>query len=150
MVAIDGDVAMSPELESPFHSIESAYDFVELLIATVTEAKQELETDTEREAKVGVSRRLDALRVALYNLEKLELHLTRSRRLLNDLRTWRRLLFEERTPRPVVSSATSESEYPQSTVAAQQVEDRLGMGRCAHFQSQANPEPSASRAESVR
>jgi hypothetical protein len=109
---------MSPELGNPFHSIESAYDFVKLLMAAVTEAKQELEADIEREAKAGVSRRLDALRVALYNLEKLELHLTRSRRLLNDLCTWRRLLFEERTYRPVVASATPESECPQSTVAA--------------------------------
>ena len=139
---------MSPELENPFHSIESAYDFVKVLIATVTEAKQELEADIEREDKVGVSRRTDALRVALYNLEKLELHLTRSRRLLNDLRTSRRLLFEERAQGQAVSSATSESQCPES--AAQQVEDGLGTGRRGHFQSQANPEPSASLAGSVR
>jgi hypothetical protein len=109
---------MSSELENPFHSIESAYDFVMLLAATVSEAKRELEADIEREAKLNVSRRLDALRVALYNLKKLEPHLSRSRRLLNDLRTWRRLLFEERTQTPAVSTTQSESECPQSTVAA--------------------------------
>jgi hypothetical protein len=39
---------------------------------------------------------LDALRVAAYNVEKLEFHLNRSSRILNDLRSLRRLLFEER------------------------------------------------------
>jgi hypothetical protein len=39
---------------------------------------------------------LDALRIALDNLEKLELHVNRSSRILNDLRSLRRLLFEER------------------------------------------------------
>jgi hypothetical protein len=49
------------------------------------------------------------LRIALYNLEKLELHLNRSNRILNDLRTLRRMLLEERTmagrseSRPVAS-----------------------------------------------
>jgi hypothetical protein len=39
---------------------------------------------------------VDALRLAVYNLEKLEMHVNRSSRILNDLRTLRRLLFEER------------------------------------------------------
>jgi len=108
---------MNAEAENPFQSIESAHDFVNLLIAKVTEAKRELEADIEREAKVNISRRLDALRVALYNLEKLELHLTRSRRLLNDLRAWRRLLFEERAQHTAASSTLTES-APQSAVAA--------------------------------
>jgi hypothetical protein len=109
---------MTPELEDPFQSIESAYDFVKLLTATVADTKRELEADTAREAELGVSRRLDALRVALYNLEKLVLHLTRSRRLLNDLRTWRRLVFEERTQSPAVSGVSPESVHSQSIVAA--------------------------------
>jgi len=62
----------------------------------VAEAKRELEGDVQRESASGPSRRLDALRVALYNLDKLELHVNRSQRILNDLRTLRRLLFEER------------------------------------------------------
>jgi hypothetical protein len=40
---------------------------------------------------------LEAVRLALYKLEKLEQHIKASRRLLNDLRTLRRLLFEERS-----------------------------------------------------
>ena len=80
--------------ENEFESLESAHDFVALLAETVTEAKRELTGDVEREAIP--SRRLDALQVALYNLQKLELHVNRTSRILNDLRTLRRLLFEER------------------------------------------------------
>ena len=98
---------MTPEIESPFQSIESAHEFVTLLAKAVAEAKRELEADIESEAKVNVSRRLDALRVVLYNLQKLELHMNRSRRILNDLRTWRRLLSEGRTSSVPVSPNSS-------------------------------------------
>lgn len=91
---------MNPRVESPFQSIESAHDFVALLAKAIVEARRELEVDIEREAGLKPSRRLDALRVALYNLEKLELNMNRSRRILNDLRTLRRLLFDERTRTP--------------------------------------------------
>jgi predicted nuclease of restriction endonuclease-like RecB superfamily len=82
---------------SPFDSIESAHDFISLFSDSVTDAKREIETDIQRESKGNAPRRLDALRLAAYNLEKLELHLNKSRRILNDLRSLRRLLFEERT-----------------------------------------------------
>jgi len=81
-------------MEEQFESLESAYDFVALLAETVAEAKREVESDLQRES--ATSRRLDALRLTAYNIEKLEMHLSRSRRILNDLRTLRRLLFEER------------------------------------------------------
>lgn len=87
---------MNSELQNPFQSIESAHQFLTLLAATSTKAKQELETNIAR-GELNPSRRLDALQVALYNLKKLELDINRSRRLLNDLRTLRRLLFSERT-----------------------------------------------------
>jgi hypothetical protein len=81
-------------MEQRFESVESAHDFVGLLAETVVEAKRELTSDIERETIP--SRRHDALRVALYNLQKLELHVNRTSRILNDLRILRRLLFEER------------------------------------------------------
>jgi hypothetical protein len=84
-------------MEDQFETLESAHDFVALLAETVAEAKRELARDVQREA--APSRRLDALRIAAYNVDKLELHLNRSRRILNDLRTVRRLLFEERDSR---------------------------------------------------
>lgn len=85
---------MKPPIEDQFESLESAHSFVTLLAETVAEAKNELECDLVRES--ASSRRRDALRIAQYNLAKLELHINRSRRILNDLRTLRRLLFEER------------------------------------------------------
>jgi hypothetical protein len=87
---------MRPRIGDQFESLESAYDFVALLADTVTEAKRELESDVKRESTSNSSRRLDALRIAQYNVGKLELHVNRTKRILNDLRTLRRLLFEER------------------------------------------------------
>ncbi len=85
--------------DDPFDSIESAHSFLTLLRESVAEARRELEMDVQRASKSDVARRVDALRVAAYNVEKLEFHLSRSSRLLNDLRSLRRLLFEERTQR---------------------------------------------------
>lgn len=82
---------------TPFDSIESASEFITLLAQTIYEVKLDIEADIEKERTSYVPRRLEALRMAAYTLEKLELHLNRSRRALNDLRTLRRLLFEERT-----------------------------------------------------
>jgi hypothetical protein len=88
---------MKSQTADPFGTIESAHDFMTLLAAAISEARAELQMDVYREsARADVSRRVDALRIALYNVEKLELHLNRSGRILNDLRTLRRLLFEER------------------------------------------------------
>src|SRR5579863_213525 len=85
---------------SPFDSIESAHEFVALLAETVRQAKQDVEADVQREASAGSPRHLDALRTALYSMEKLEQHMNKSRRILNDLRSLRRLLFEERATKP--------------------------------------------------
>jgi len=85
---------MNEEIRDQFETIESAHDFIALLATAVSEAKRDLEGDVERESTA--SRRRDALRIALYNLSKLELHVSQSRKILNDLRTLRRLLFEER------------------------------------------------------
>ena len=82
---------------SPFDSIEDAHDFMTLLAQTVFETKLEIEGDVQRESSSIYPRRAEALKLALYTLERLEFHMLRSRRILNDLRTLRRLLFEERT-----------------------------------------------------
>lgn len=81
-----------------FDSIESAHDFVGLLAEAVRDAKQEIESDVQNGATNG-RRHIEALRMAAYCLEKLQLHMTRSSRILNDLRTLRRLMNEERKPR---------------------------------------------------
>jgi hypothetical protein len=86
---------MTPGSGSPFESIESAHEFVTLLNDIIIETKREIATDVQRQSNSN-TRRSDALRVTLYSLEKLELHMNKTRRILNDLRSLRRLLFEER------------------------------------------------------
>jgi hypothetical protein len=90
---------------TPFDTIESAHEFVKLLDGTLAETRAELNADITRESAVTPNRRLDCLRIAEYNLDRLEYHLKRSSRLLNDLRTVRRLLFEERTLKSPIPNA---------------------------------------------
>jgi hypothetical protein len=84
-------------MSTPFDSIEGAQEYLALLREAVEEAKQTTGADIAAEVKSKSSRRLDALRIVWFKLEKLELHVKASYRLLNDLRTLRRLLLEERS-----------------------------------------------------
>jgi hypothetical protein len=87
------------ESDKPFESIEGAQEYLKLLHAAVLEARQEVEGDVRAQADIGPQRRLEALRLVLYKLEQLEKHVKTSHRILNDLRTLRRLLLEERSVR---------------------------------------------------
>jgi hypothetical protein len=104
---------MTPEIGIHFDSIESAHDFVTLLSEAVADTRREIEADVQREGNGTSPRRLEALRLAYYKLEKLELHTTRSARILNDLRSLRRLLFEERK----MEAANLHSKPPRPAVA---------------------------------
>lgn len=86
---------MGDRPETPFDSVEGAQEYVRLLLETIREAKTDLATDVAT-AEANPDRRLEALRLVQYKLEKLDGHLQASSRLLNDLRSLRRLLFEER------------------------------------------------------
>ena len=88
---------MDRELDIPFASIENAQDYLRLLVDSVAEARRNVQDDLLTQLDAESPRRLQALRLVVYNLEKLEQHLTASRRMLNDLRTLRRLLLQERT-----------------------------------------------------
>jgi len=96
------------EFETPFDNIESAQEYLALLSRALEEAKQNAEADIVREANSQIPRRRDALRLVLYKLEKLEQHLKTSLRLLNDLRTLRRLLLDERAV-PLISMNGTDS-----------------------------------------
>lgn len=106
------------QTDNPFSTIESAQDFVKLLTKAVYDAKQELQGHMDEESVSDASRRMDALRIALYSLGKLDSHLHQSSRILNDLRTLRRLLLTERgtksntvaEPRSATSENTSAEE----------------------------------------
>jgi len=87
---------MTFQNDNPFSTIESAHEFVKLLTKAVCDAKRELEAQVERDSGSDAPRRLDAFRIALYSLGKLESHTRQSSRILNDLRTLRRLMLAER------------------------------------------------------
>src|SRR5512132_3993717 len=87
------------ELDQPFESVESAQEFVELLVEALAETQAEIQDQLRAAAQAGNSRHEQALQLVAYKLQSLAQHMTTSRRLLNDLRTLRRLLLEERPPR---------------------------------------------------
>jgi hypothetical protein len=88
---------MSRNSETPFDNIESSHEYVTLLAEAIDVALAELEADIAVAGADGADRRKEALQLVLFNMNKLQGHMTASRRILNDLRTLRRLLLEERT-----------------------------------------------------
>ena len=88
---------MECKQQPAFESIESAQEFLALLAQTVQEAKLDNDLDIDSRTTSPAQRHVEALRMISYNLEKLERHVKMSRRILNDLRTLRRLLHQERS-----------------------------------------------------
>jgi hypothetical protein len=82
--------------QTPFDSVENAQQYVRLLLDAIIEAKQEIDADLAATNGARLERRLQALQLVQFKLTKLEHHLQNSGRLLNDLRTLRRLLLDER------------------------------------------------------
>ncbi len=119
---------MNPVSASPFDSIENAHEFMTLMAQTVFETKLEIEADVARESSSNFPRRAEALKLALYTLTRLEFHMDRSRRILNDLRTLRRLLFEERTLTALTARPKSDGKARAETllpVAVSQAPSRM-------------------------
>jgi hypothetical protein len=85
--------------ETPFDSIEGAHEYVGLLADAIAEAEAAIQEDIVLMQGQGAPRRIQALHVVAFKLEKLRNHITSSRRILNDLRSLRRLLLEERQAR---------------------------------------------------
>jgi hypothetical protein len=82
--------------ETPFDSIEGSYQYVDMLAEAIAEAKREVEEEVTLAESENADRRKQGLLLVSYNLAKLEGHMTTSRRILNDLRTLRRVLLSER------------------------------------------------------
>ena len=104
------------QVETPFDNIEGAQEYLALLAQAVDEARQNADADILGEGE-SKSRRLDALRLVVYKLEKLEQHIKLSRRLLNDLRSLRRLLLDERAV-AAMAQATRKTGQERSISAA--------------------------------
>jgi hypothetical protein len=87
---------VSYQPETPFDSIEGSHEYVALLAEALDEARRDVEADIASAERDRADRRKEALLLVSFNLAKLNLHITTSRRILNDLRTLRRLLLAER------------------------------------------------------
>jgi hypothetical protein len=82
--------------ETPFDNIESAEQFVKLLIEAIDESKRDVDADIALSSGNRSARSKKALQLVSSNLAKLSQYMTRSRRILSHLRTLRRLLLQER------------------------------------------------------
>jgi hypothetical protein len=82
--------------ETPFDNIEGSHEYVAMLAEALGEARRDVEAEIAAAEQDHADRRKEALLLVSFNLAKLNLHILTSRRILNDLRTLRRLLLKER------------------------------------------------------
>ena len=85
--------------QNPFDTIESTHEYLKLL----DEVLEEVQATTEEELKrivladtMVISRGVEAIHLLSFKIEQLRHHIKASSRILNDLRTMRRLLLGER------------------------------------------------------
>jgi hypothetical protein len=81
---------------TPFDSIEGSLEYTGLLRDAIETNKRSVEAQALAAQAEGAARRLEALQLVAYKLDRLAWHIDGSRRILNDLRTLRRLLLGER------------------------------------------------------
>jgi hypothetical protein len=96
---------MSYTSETPFDNIESSHQYVALLAEAIEEARREVDEEIALSMTESAERRKEALQIVAYNLAKLSCHIKTSGRILNDLRSLRRLLLAEREPLKVRAKA---------------------------------------------
>jgi hypothetical protein len=84
--------------ETPFDSIDGSYEYIALLAEMIEEVRQDVDSEIAFATSENAQRRKEALQLVCYNLTKLSGHMTSSRRILNDLRTLRRLLIGRKNP----------------------------------------------------
>ena len=87
---------VSTEPRTSFDSIEGSHAYVSMLAQAIDDAACQIDADIRAARTNGATRRLEALQLAAYKLALLRSHFVASRRLLNDLRSLRRLLLSER------------------------------------------------------
>lgn len=82
--------------ETPFDNIESSREYVGMLAEAIDEAVASIDEEIAVAVSDGAQRREEALKLVAFKLAKLRDNMMQSRRILNDLRTLRRLLLAER------------------------------------------------------
>ena len=90
-----------------FDNIESAQEYLTLLLDAVRENRAAVEDDIAADSQP--TRRTVALRLVSYNLAKLELHLRTSRAILDDLRSLRRMLSQEAATVPTPAAPSQQA-----------------------------------------
>ena len=81
---------------TPFDSIEGSLEYTGLLREAIETSKKSVDALALAARSEGAARRIEALQLVAYKLDRLAWHIDGSRRILNDLRTLRRLLLGER------------------------------------------------------
>ncbi len=89
---------MTYEPETLFGSIESAEEYLQILAQAIGDTKRSVEEEIASEGNPHTVRRTEALRLVTYKLERLEEHIRRGCRILNDLRMLRRILSNRGAP----------------------------------------------------
>jgi hypothetical protein len=77
-----------------FDSIESAHEYVGLLLEAIEETASEVDDDLGQTNTASSSRRHETFRLIAYKLEQLRFHIEASQSRLNDLRILDRILEE--------------------------------------------------------
>jgi hypothetical protein len=78
---------------TPFDSIEGSLEYLHLLSEVIEKTRKDVEGDVAAAEAEGAARRLEALRLVVYKLDRLAFHMDAGHRTLNDLRTLKRLLL---------------------------------------------------------
>lgn len=106
-----------PAPDQQFDSLESAYQYIAVLTEVLEETRQDIEAEVVAAERSHATRRLDALQLVSFKLERLRHHLDSSRRVLNDLRMLRRVLQVD-----VVDDAAGPVSYNQEDALARNPE----------------------------
>ena len=83
---------MKRPAQKQFDSLEGAYQYIAALENVLEESRADIHEELEHAENVGAARRIDALQIVAYKLDRLRHHLDDSRCVLNDLRMLRRVL----------------------------------------------------------
>ena len=82
--------------KTPFENIEGALVYVTSLLDACRDAQTQVAAEIENVSEARPSRKLDALKLVDYKLQRLASHLVKGELLLKDLRRLRRIILDQR------------------------------------------------------
>ena len=84
--------------DRPFRTIEDTHEYLSILSEQIGEVLNEVRGEISTPTALQQERRIEAWQTVIYTLTKLSFHVANSRRLVNDLRTLRNLLYRTSDP----------------------------------------------------